>query len=113
LEVNGNDIRSYLSDQKDCIECFNDENKRLFILEVTLHCADISNPIKPFDVGYAWAELIAEEFFQQGDREKREGLEVSPTMDRDVINLANMQLGFLEFVVAPLFSGTFLYYRPY
>lgn len=40
-----------------------------------------------------------------GDREKREGLEVSPMMDRDLINLCNMQLGFIEFVVAPLIVG--------
>ena len=40
-----------------------------------------------------------------GDREKREGLEVSPMMDRDLINLCNMQLGFIEFVVSPLIVG--------
>jgi len=39
---------------------------------------------------------------QQADREKAEGLEVSPMMDRDHINIFNMQMGFVEFAVAPL-----------
>lgn len=34
------------------------------------------------------------------------GLEVSPMCDRDAISLCNMQMGFIEFVVAPLIIGT-------
>jgi hypothetical protein len=33
------------------------------------------------------------------------GLEVSPMCDRDTISLCNMQMGFIEFVVAPLIIG--------
>jgi hypothetical protein len=81
-----------------------DEKNRIFILELVLHCADISNPFKPFDICESWALLVVEEFFAQGDREKREGFPVSPMMDRNTVILCNMQMGFIEFAVAPLIS---------
>ena len=74
-------------------------------MELILHCSDISNPYKPFSICAAWADLVVEEFGQQGDREKREGLEVSPMMDRNLIVLCNMQMGFIEFVVTPLLNA--------
>ena len=105
LEVNGTDTRSFCSCEKETIDAFADDNKRLFVMELLLHCADISNPVKPFNIYKKWASLVCEEFCLQGDREKAEGLEVSPMMDRDQMNLPNMQLGFIEFVVVPLYSS--------
>jgi cAMP-specific phosphodiesterase 4 len=77
-----------------------------------LHVSDISNPFKPFNISLKWSNLVMEEFCLQGDREKREGLEVSPMMDRDLINLCNMQLGFIEFVVTPLISTVINLFPP-
>jgi hypothetical protein len=37
------------------------------------------------------------------------GLEVSPMCDRDAISLCNMQMGFIEFVVAPLIIGKYVW----
>ena len=74
-------------------------------MELILHCADISNPLKPFDVSLIWSDLVIEEFCQQGDQEKKLGLEISPMCDRSQIQLCNMQMGFIEFVVAPLIIG--------
>jgi len=34
------------------------------------------------------------------------GLEVSPMCDRAAVSLCNMQMGFIEFVVAPLIIGS-------
>lgn len=90
---------------KDEIECFSDENNRLLIMELILHCADISNPLKEFELSLVWADMVIEEFCKQGDREKAMGLEVSPMCDRDAVNVCNMQMGFIEFVVAPLIIG--------
>lgn len=101
-EVNGEDVRGFCCGQKDDIDCFRDEKNRLFILELILHCSDISNPFKPFDICAAWADLVVEEFCRQGDRERSEGLEISPMCDRATVNLYNMQMGFIEFVVSPL-----------
>lgn len=46
---------------------------------------------------------MLEEFFQQGDMERAQGLPVSPLMDRTTTAFAPSQINFIEFVVAPLF----------
>lgn len=46
---------------------------------------------------------MLDEFFQQGDMERAQGLPVSPLMDRGSTSLAVSQMNFIEFVVAPLF----------
>ena len=102
LEVNGDDIHDFCAGKKDTIDCLAQEKDRMFLLEVCLHCADISNPYKPWKICERWAHLVVEEFARQGDRERSEGLEISPMCDRATINLCNSQLGFIEFVVAPL-----------
>lgn len=104
LEVNGEDTKRYCSGHQSQIECFTEEKNRLFIMEIFLHCADISNPYKPFQICAKWADLVSQEFFTQGDKEKESGLDISPMMDRNNSNLNNMQIGFIEFVVSPLIS---------
>mmetsp|Transcript_43094 Transcript_43094/g.125407 ORF Transcript_43094/g.125407 Transcript_43094/m.125407 type:complete len:922 (-) Transcript_43094:472-3237(-) len=74
-------------------------------LEMFLHLADISNPLKPFKICEAWAHRIIEEFFNQGDEEKRLGLPVGMLNDRDKINKPGSQHGFISFLVAPLVTG--------
>jgi len=113
LEVNGDDTAKFCSGQKDTIEAFAEEKDRMFILEICLHCADISNPFKPFKICAKWADLVVEEFSRQGEREEREGLEISPMMDRKTINLCNMQMGFIEFVVAPLIIAFISIFPPH
>lgn len=106
LEVNGSQVQPFSAKITEEVPAILLESEqRLFMMEVMLHCADISNPYKPFELCAKWADLVVFEFCAQGDREKKEGLEVSPMMDRDTINLYNMQMGFIEFVVAPLILG--------
>jgi len=71
-------------------------------LDLMLHFADISNPLKPFPVCKAWAWRIIDEFFAQGDEEKRLNLPVGMLNDRDKINRPGSQHGFINFLVAPL-----------
>ena len=47
-----------------------------------VHCADLSNPTKPLELYRQWCDRIMEEFFQQGDRERESGLDISPMCDR-------------------------------
>lgn len=51
-----------------------------------------------------WATRILQEFFDQGDQERALGLPVSPMMDRMTASHAQIQINFIEFIVAPLFS---------
>ena len=111
-EVNGKDINSFCRGELSAVDCLAEDSNRLFLLELLLHLADISNPTKPWAICEKWSTQVAEEFARQGDREKVEGLEVSPMMDRSKIVLCNMQLGFIEFVVTPLAISKHLFIHP-
>uniref|UniRef100_A0AAV1TLY7 Phosphodiesterase n=1 Tax=Peronospora matthiolae TaxID=2874970 RepID=A0AAV1TLY7_9STRA len=74
------------------------------LLKMILHTCDVSNPAKERKIMLRWTARVVEEFFIQGDMEKQLGLPVSPFMDRDTIVLRNMQVGFADFIVSPLFS---------
>lgn len=40
-------------------------DERVFILNLIMHSADISNPVKPFHVYEKWARAVLDEFFRQ------------------------------------------------
>jgi hypothetical protein len=78
---------------------------RRVIIKTLLHSADISNPCKPWSLSKFWADAVLDEFFTQGDLEKANGYPVSPNMDRNVTNQAELTLNFIDFIVAPLYVG--------
>ena len=45
-----------------------------------------------------------EEFYQQGDAERALGLPISPFYDRNNKQMAKCQIGFIKFIVRPLYS---------
>ena len=63
-------------------------------MNLLIHSADISNPTKKFDIYWKWAELVVEEFFEQGDKEKELGLIC--TFDRETTTKYQNQLGFIN-----------------
>eukprot|EP00927_Polykrikos_kofoidii_P054786 TRINITY_DN49157_c0_g1_i1.p1 TRINITY_DN49157_c0_g1~~TRINITY_DN49157_c0_g1_i1.p1 ORF type:complete len:870 (+),score=105.28 TRINITY_DN49157_c0_g1_i1:46-2610(+) len=75
-------------------------------LQLFLHLADVSNPLKPFSICEAWAWRVLDEFFAQGDEEKRLGIPVGMLNDRDTTNRPGSQHGFIVFLVAPLAFAT-------
>ena len=79
-------------------------NLRQEFLSVIIHSADVSNPTKPLDIYKQWAQRCVEEFFKQGDMEKRLGIPVSFNCDRDTVSLPKSQIGFIDAIVSPLFS---------
>ncbi|EPZ31742.1 HD-domain/PDEase-like protein [Rozella allomycis CSF55] len=87
----------------------NDVKDRQLIMDMTIKCADISNPSKPHYIAYKWSNLILDEFFQQGDKEKKLGIPVSMFMDRQSTNMAKCQLGFIDYIVLPLYEAWDLY----
>jgi len=72
------------------------------VLDMLLHCADINNPTKPWYLCQNLAHKCMEEFFAQGDLEKNAGIPVQPLNDRTKVNTPNSQIGFIEFMIAPL-----------
>lgn len=59
-----------------------------------MHCADLSNPTKPLEIYKQWVELIMEEFFQQGDKERSQGMDISPMCDRHTATIEKSQVKF-------------------
>lgn len=81
------------------------QKNSLLFLEMFLHLADVSNPLKPFTICQAWAWRVLDEFFDQGDEEKRLGIPVGMLNNRDSVNRPGSQHGFITFLVAPLAFG--------
>uniref|UniRef100_A0A8C3A314 Phosphodiesterase n=1 Tax=Cyclopterus lumpus TaxID=8103 RepID=A0A8C3A314_CYCLU len=71
---------------------------------VLIKCCDISNEVRPTEVAEPWVDCLLEEYFMQSDREKSEGLPVAPFMDRDKVTKPTAQIGFIKFVLIPMFE---------
>ncbi|KAI1727438.1 3'5'-cyclic nucleotide phosphodiesterase domain-containing protein [Ditylenchus destructor] len=79
-------------------------NDRIQVLQSMIHLADLSNPTKPIELYRNWNERILEEYWRQGDKEKELGLEVSPMCDRGNVTIEKSQVGFIDYIVHPLFE---------
>ncbi len=69
-----------------------------------IHLADLSNPAKPIALSREWNQRVMEENWRQGDRERDQGLEISPMCDRHNVSMEKSQVGFIDFVVHPLWE---------
>lgn len=82
----------------------NAEKTKDFMMRIFMHAADISNSTRKWDTYLNWAQLVLQEFFTQGDKEKSLGIPISPLCDRTTVNFAKSQIGFIDLFIAPLFS---------
>lgn len=89
----GNGVLTFMREDKD----------RDILLKTILHVADISNPCKSFELSKRWSDAVIQEFFMQGDLEKKEGLSVSMGCDRNTTQQETLSLNFCDFIVAPFF----------
>jgi hypothetical protein len=80
------------------------EKSKQLVSSVVLHACDISTSLRDFDISTQWADLLFDEFFNQGDMELAQGLEISMMCDRTTTNIAGGQAGFIQFVVMPIFA---------
>ncbi|KAA3673314.1 high affinity cGMP-specific 3',5'-cyclic phosphodiesterase 9, partial [Paragonimus westermani] len=87
-------------------EGFNLEKKehRETLKMVLIKCCDISNEVRPMSVSEPWVDCLLEEYFNQSDREKEEGLPVAPFMDREKVTKSSAQTGFIKYVLIPMFQ---------
>jgi len=95
---------SHLSSGKPTFSKESKEDRQL-LLEYFLHSADISNLIRPLQISRIWSDLLFEEYLQQGDEEKKNGLPVSPYMDRNSTDQIRMSINFVDFIGLPLFGA--------
>ncbi|KAK5888809.1 hypothetical protein CesoFtcFv8_014867 [Champsocephalus esox] len=77
---------------------------RIQVLQNMVHCADLSNPTKPLELYRQWTDRIMVEFFTQGDRERDKGMEVSPMCDKHNASIEKNQVGFIDYIVHPLWE---------
>ncbi|KAJ3209837.1 cAMP-specific 3',5'-cyclic phosphodiesterase 4A [Dinochytrium kinnereticum] len=78
---------------------------RILLWKILMKCSDVSNPTKEWSIYEKWCRLVLEEFMRQGDMEKRLNIPVSPYMDRDNLNVPSSQVGFIDYVILPLFEA--------
>ena len=74
------------------------------VLNWVIHCSDLSNNAKEFDVSKRWNECLMEELFHQGDLERKKGLRVSYMCDRYECDCAVYQMVVIKKVVMPMFE---------
>ncbi|XP_077436589.1 high affinity cGMP-specific 3',5'-cyclic phosphodiesterase 9A isoform X3 [Vanacampus margaritifer] len=94
-----------LSKFKSILSSFDFDNKdhRDVLMMILIKVSDISNEARPMEVAEPWLDCLLQEFYNQSDAEKLEGLPVTPFMDRDKITKPSSQTGFIRFVLLPLF----------
>ena len=74
-----------------------------------IKAADISNPARPLPVYEKWIGDVLQEFFTQGDAERKIGLPISMNCDRNSVKVPASQVGFISFLVAPLYNALAAY----
>ena len=79
-----------------------EEQQSLF--DFLIHAADLAHNTKLFNISLRWVELLSEEFWLQGDKEKSMNLPVSFLCDRDNYNIPNSQVGFIKGFIIPTFD---------
>jgi hypothetical protein len=74
------------------------------VLVMVMKLADLGHTAKSCALHINWCNRITQEFFHQGDEEKRLKIPQSPFMDRDSANLPKSETGFLTYLVYPLYE---------
>jgi|TARA_B100000475_G_scaffold21931_1_gene15226 hypothetical protein len=74
------------------------------ILQIGLKCADISNQARPWKVANRWNEAVYKEFYHEGDLDRAAGRNVAPLFDRRSNMIPTSTVGFIGYVVAPLYE---------
>jgi GAF domain-containing protein len=86
---------------------------RLLVMQMLLKVADISNVSRPFELADKWCDVLCDEFFRQGDSERKQGIELtSPLNDRENSNKPKSQIGFYNFICIPLYTAVARAYPP-
>ena len=93
--------KSKLLDKEDTLHniIFEDKNNKIMFSSQLVHLADISNPTKKFGLYKKWVDLVFEEFFIQGDKERSQSLPISMLCDRNNTNIPASRIFFINFFI--------------
>ena len=97
-----NFLKDKIDDTKKENENKNKKDDYQNYMNLLIHSADISNPTKPFEIYFEWAKLVVNEFYEQGDKEKKLGMVCS--CDRNKVTIYQSQLGFINYIELGFFS---------
>ena len=89
----------FISNDKDSIKA-----EQQSVLDFFIHTADLGHNSKMFKISLKWVELLSEEFWLQGDKEKSLGISVSFLCDRNDSNVPKGQVNFLKGFILPTFD---------
>jgi len=84
---------------------YNSEDHLNTLKMILIKACDISNECRPMQVSEGWVDCLMEEYFNQSDKEKRDQLPVAQFMDRDRVTKHASQIGFIRYVLLPLFEA--------
>ena len=98
------DILAVWKRKESILDLGKDEDKML-VMQMVLKSGDLGHPSRVRHLHLTWSELVCEEFFMQGDRERKNGMNVSAMMDRSTCNIVTSQIGFISFLVMPIYSA--------
>ena len=89
----------FINNDKDSIKA-----EQQSFLDYFIHAADLGHNSKLFKISIKWVELLSEEFWLQGDKEKSLGINVSFLCDRLNTNVPKGQVNFLTAFILPTFG---------
>ena len=99
----------YDKEKNETIELLTKNPKTKFeeqqiLLDYFIHSADLAHNTKLFKISIQWVELLSNEFWIQGDKEKNLNLPVSFLCDRNDTNVPTSQVGFIKGFILPTFE---------
>jgi hypothetical protein len=80
----------------------NEEKQALF--DYFIHSADLGHNTKIFKISLKWVKLLSEEFWLQGDKERKMNLNISFLCDRDTTIVPKSQVGFIGGFIIPTYN---------
>ena len=82
-----------------------DDEIRMKAKALMMTGADLCAISKPTETQPLTVEKLYDEFYMQGDEEKKRGLTPLPMMDRDTVkDQPKQQIGFIDFICLPLYT---------
>ena len=80
-------------------------DEQIFIMNSLLHCADLSNSIKDFEISFEWSKRISLEFYEQTIKEELEGLPSLSFMKvHDNLTMCLNEIAFITNISIPMWE---------